>query len=153
MAIRIVIADDHRIMRAGLRSLLNPDSGLKVVGEATNSKEAMALVNELKPDVVVLLDPDAYKNSIDLYYTLYSIYVDCEERVKLVKLPTNEDIDELRKNRGIDDVLKSLYSARSLTIDDYFIQKLQKPYDNRTRRFDSNSKRFEWKSNSGKNFI
>lgn len=54
MAIRIIIADDHRILRAGLRSLLNPDPGLEVVGEATNSKEALSLVNQLRPDVVVL---------------------------------------------------------------------------------------------------
>ncbi|MBE0686150.1 MAG: response regulator transcription factor, partial [Anaerolineaceae bacterium] len=54
MAIRILIADDHRIMRAGLRSLLKADPGLDVVGEATNSQEALALVNQLKPDVVVL---------------------------------------------------------------------------------------------------
>lgn len=54
MAIRIVIADDHRIMRAGLRSLLKADPGLEVVGEATNSQEAIALVDELKPGVVLL---------------------------------------------------------------------------------------------------
>ncbi len=54
MAIRIVIADDHRIMRAGLRSLLQADSGLEVIGEATNSNEVLALVNELKPDVLLL---------------------------------------------------------------------------------------------------
>ena len=54
MAIRIIIADDHRIMRAGLRSLLSAGSGLEVVGEATNSEEALALIKELKPDVVVL---------------------------------------------------------------------------------------------------
>lgn len=54
MAIRIIIADDHRILRAGLKSLLNADSGLEVVGEATNSKETKSLVNELEPDVVLM---------------------------------------------------------------------------------------------------
>jgi hypothetical protein len=106
-------------------------------------------LNELKPDVVVLLDPDAHKNSVELYYMLYTIYVGCEERVKLVKLPTMEDLDELRRNKGIDEVIKSLYGARNLIIDDYFIQKLQKPYDG-TRRYNSNSKYFEWKPNSSR---
>jgi hypothetical protein len=85
-------------------------------------------LKELKPNVVVLLDPDAYKNAVQLYYTLHTIYVDCEERVKIVKIPYEKDLDELRKNRGIDEVLDSLYSARDLTVEDYFIQKLQKPY-------------------------
>lgn len=54
MGIRILIADDHRILRAGVKALLNADSGLEVVGEATNSQEALALVDELKPEVVLL---------------------------------------------------------------------------------------------------
>ena len=98
-------------------------------------------LKELKPDVVVLLDPDAYKNSIELYYILYTIYVGYEERVRIVKLPTEEDLDELRKNQGIDEVIKSLYGARGLTIDDYFIQKLQKPYVKKsTGRYRTHSK-------------
>lgn len=111
-------------------------------------------LKELLPDVVVLLDPDAYKNAIDLYYKLHSIYVDCEERVKIVKLPTEEDLDELRRNQGIDEVIKSLRNARQLTIEDYFIQKLQKPYEYRgARRYSSNSKHIEWTSNSTKNTL
>jgi DNA primase len=86
-------------------------------------------LKELKPDVVVLLDPDAYKSSVELYYMLQTIYVGCEERVKIVKLPTTEDLDELRKNQGIDVVFKALYSARDLIVDDYFIQNLHKPYE------------------------
>lgn len=129
-----------------------PINSIPMLGK-TISSTLFSKLNELKPDIVVLLDPDAYKNSVDLYYILYTIYVGCEERVKLVKLPTNEDIDELRKNKGIEEVIKSLYSARGLTVEDYFIKKLHKPYDERTRRYNSNSKYFEWKSNSGKNTI
>jgi hypothetical protein len=110
-------------------------------------------LKELKPDVVVLLDPDAYKNAVELYYMLYTIYVGCEERVKIVKLPTEEDLDELRRNQGIDEVIDSLYSARKLTVDDYFIQKLQKPYDERTRKYGTHSKFSEWKSSGTKNVI
>ena len=111
-------------------------------------------LKEMKPDVVVLLDPDAHKNAIELYYQLHSIYVDCEERVKIVKIPFEKDMDLLRKNRGIDEVIKSLYGARGLTVDDYFSIKLNKPYDKRgTGRYDSHSKYFEWKSVSGRNTI
>ena len=111
-------------------------------------------LKELKPDVVVLLDPDAYKNSIELYYQLNTIYVDCEDRVRLVKLPTEDDLDELRRHEGIDAVIKSLRTARGLTIDDYFINTLHKPYDKQgTRRYGSNSKYFGWKSNSTRNTV
>lgn len=99
-------------------------------------------LQELKPDVIVLLDPDAYKNAVELYYTLHTIYVGCEEKVKLVKIPTEEDLDELRKNKGIDEVIKSLYSSRGLTTDDYFINKLQKPYDG-TGRYKPYTKYFK----------
>jgi DNA primase len=116
----------------------------------TLSTTLFTKLNELKPDVVVLLDPDAYKSSIELYYKLHNIYVGCEERVKIVKLPTMDDLDNLRKKFGIDEVIKSLYGARGLTVDDYFINKLQKPYDRKGYgRRDTNSKYFEWKPSSG----
>lgn len=107
-------------------------------------------LQELKPDVVVLLDPDAYKNAIELYYTLNTIYVGCEERVKIVKLPTEDDLDELRKNQGIDEVIKSLYGARGLILDDYFISKLEKPYDKSRGRYGTYSKYFNRESTSAR---
>lgn len=85
-------------------------------------------LKEIKPDVVVLLDPDAHKEAVNLFYQLNAIYVDCEDRVKIVKLPTKEDLDELRRNKGNDEIIKCLRNARSLTIEDYFIQKLHKTY-------------------------
>jgi hypothetical protein len=100
-------------------------------------------LKELKPDIVVLLDPDAYKETINLFYQLKNIYVGCEERVKLVKLPTNDDLDELRRKQGIDAIIKSLREARGLTVDDYFIYRLKKPYDRRYKSF--NPMRFERK--------
>jgi len=110
-------------------------------------------LKEMKPHVVVLLDPDAYKNSIELYYTLHTIYVDCEERVKIVKLPTKDDLDELRRHEGNGAVIKSLYTARGLTVDDYFVHNLKKPYDKGARRYNTYSEYFEWKSGSTKNAI
>lgn len=54
MPIRILIADDHRILRAGLKSLLELDSNLVVVGEATTGQEALVAARELQPDIVLL---------------------------------------------------------------------------------------------------
>ena len=54
MSIRILIADDHGVLRAGLRALLNTEPDLQVVGEATDSQETLRLAGELHPDVVLL---------------------------------------------------------------------------------------------------
>ena len=51
---RVVIADDHELARAGLRSMLEGDRGLALVGEATNGVEAVALCEELKPELALL---------------------------------------------------------------------------------------------------
>ncbi len=53
-AIRILLVDDHTILRAGLRSLLSDYPDFQVVGEAADGAEALTRVNELKPDVVVM---------------------------------------------------------------------------------------------------
>lgn len=98
-------------------------------------------LKDKKPNIVILLDPDAHKTAIELFFKLQSIYVGFEERVKIVKLPTMEDLDELRKRAGKTEIIKALYGARGLTIDDYFSRKLHKPYVE-NRRFESNSKYF-----------
>lgn len=54
MGIRVLLADDHRIMREGLKSLLEHEQDLEIVGEAANGYEAVRLTEELKPDVVVM---------------------------------------------------------------------------------------------------
>jgi len=52
--IRVILADDHLVVRAGLKALLAANRDIEVVGEAANGLEALALVERLKPDVVVL---------------------------------------------------------------------------------------------------
>ncbi len=54
MAIRILIADDHDVVRQGLRMFLKPDRELEIVGEAANGAEALKLARALKPDVVLM---------------------------------------------------------------------------------------------------
>ena len=52
--IRILLVDDHTIMRDGIRALVSLDDGIEIVGEASEGKEAIQKVQELKPDLVVM---------------------------------------------------------------------------------------------------
>ena len=54
MSIRVLIADDHKIMLAGLRSLLEKQTDIEVVGEADNGRKAVQMAQEQNPDVVVM---------------------------------------------------------------------------------------------------
>ena len=54
MTIRVLIADDHAVVRQGLRALLAAQPDMSVVGEAANGREALAAIERLKPDVAVL---------------------------------------------------------------------------------------------------
>ncbi len=52
--IRILLADDHAILRSGLKALLGLEPDLEVIGEASNGREAVALAKQLNPDVIVM---------------------------------------------------------------------------------------------------
>jgi DNA-binding NarL/FixJ family response regulator len=52
--LKILLADDHKILREGLRSLLHTYPGMSVVGEAANGREVLEQAAELKPDIVVM---------------------------------------------------------------------------------------------------
>jgi two-component system, NarL family, response regulator NreC len=54
MSIRIVLAEDHGIVRAGLRALLSFEPDLEVVGEAGDSEEVLRVAEKMQPDVVVM---------------------------------------------------------------------------------------------------
>ncbi|MBR4654749.1 MAG: response regulator transcription factor [Kiritimatiellae bacterium] len=51
---RILIADDHTLVRVGLKAMLHYQPTMTVVGEATNGEEAVALAGKLKPDVIIM---------------------------------------------------------------------------------------------------
>jgi len=54
VAIRVLITDDHGVVRQGLRMFLSLDPDIQVVGEASNGREALEMARELEPDVVLM---------------------------------------------------------------------------------------------------
>src|SRR5579859_5714482 len=54
MTIRVLLADDHAIMRNGLHLLMETQPDIKVVGEAANGREAVEVTQQVQPDVVVM---------------------------------------------------------------------------------------------------
>ena len=51
---RILVADDHALLRVGLNTMLNTQPDMVVVGEASNGRDAVVRAKELRPDVVVM---------------------------------------------------------------------------------------------------
>jgi YesN/AraC family two-component response regulator len=54
MSIRLLIADDQALVRAGFRMILDAEPDLEIAGEATNGAEAVQRARELRPDVVLM---------------------------------------------------------------------------------------------------
>lgn len=87
--IRIVLADDHPVVRAGLRAMLASDPGLAVVGEAATPDAAVGLAVELEPDVVLM----------DLQFGTDETGADATRRIRALSEPpavlvlTNYDTD------------------------------------------------------------
>lgn len=54
MKTKIIIADDHAVLREGMRNLLERENDFEIIGEASDGEEAVKLVSELKPDVVLM---------------------------------------------------------------------------------------------------
>lgn len=93
LSIKILIADDHGVLRAGLRALLNAEPDLQVVDEAADGPEALGLIQKLQPDVV-LLDIDLPGLSgIDVTRRLQKTV----PRVRVLILTVHEDESLLRE--------------------------------------------------------
>ncbi len=54
MSTKILIVDDHKIMRSGLRQLLENEEGMEIIAEADNGRDAVRSSGELKPDIVIM---------------------------------------------------------------------------------------------------
>ena len=88
--IRVVIADDHPIVRDGLKKLLMLEDDIKVVGEASDGRQVMELIQELEPDVVLL---DLRMPNLDGLSVLQSIQAS-GRKAKVIVLTASDDKNE-----------------------------------------------------------
>ena len=87
MTIRVILADDHQIVRRGLRELLEKQNDLAVVGEARTGEEAIRLAREVQPDVVIMDVGMPDLNGIEATYQLLAT----NKNLKIIALSMYSD--------------------------------------------------------------
>lgn len=87
MSIKIVLADDHTIMRKGLRSLLEQKHNIEVVAEAEDGRTTVQLAHKLKPDVVIMDISMPDLNGIEATHQI----IDTEPDIKVIALSMYSD--------------------------------------------------------------
>lgn len=90
--IKLVVAEDNAIIRRGIRRLLDQSQDIEVVGEATNGIEALQLVGEIKPDILLLDVEMPVLNGIEVAWTLK----ESESVTKILVLSAYDDQEYIR---------------------------------------------------------
>jgi two-component system, NarL family, response regulator NreC len=91
--LRIVLAEDHEVVRTGLLSLVNATSDMRVVGEARNGEEAVSRARELRPDVIVM---DVSMPVMDGVVATERVTAECPG-VRVLVLTAHEDRAHLKR--------------------------------------------------------
>lgn len=112
--------DSHLFIVEGVFEMFSfPVNTIPMLGKTISKAMFMAL-SEKKPTLTIIFDPDAITNAIESLQKLQAIYVNQEERIKIVELKGNYDLDEIRRNYGIGEMNKIIKTARSLNTEDIF---------------------------------
>ncbi len=85
--IRVLLADDHAVMREGLANLIEGETDMEVVGQAENGKEAVELVGELAPDIVLMDITMPMMDGIDATVRIHQAYPD----IRVIGLSMHDD--------------------------------------------------------------
>ncbi len=91
--LRVLLADDHMVVREGLKTLINAQPDMQVVGEAENGREALKRAADLSPDVVVMDISMPEMNGVEATERLRK---ECPQ-IKIIALTIYEDLGYLRQ--------------------------------------------------------
>lgn len=123
MTIRVVIADDHRVVRDGLRYLLDQEADIDVVGEAGDGQHTLHIVAATRPDVLLL---DLYMPGLDGHAVLAALSSAAQQPAVVVLTSATDDTDLVRalqagatsylvKTAGGEDVVTAVRNASTGT--------------------------------------
>jgi 5S rRNA maturation endonuclease (ribonuclease M5) len=105
-------------VEGGFEELSFPVNTIPLLGKVIGEKLFYELKDK-KPEIIIILDPDALKDAIRLYEQLQSIYFDCGEKVKIVVMEGKYDLDEVKRNFDVEGVKQVVKTARYLNDLDY----------------------------------
>jgi DNA-binding NarL/FixJ family response regulator len=87
---RILIADDHEVVRSGLRAIVETHANWTVAGEATDGQQTVALASEMKPDVVIVDYSMPLMNGLEVCRRIRSLHL--PSQVLILTMHENEEI-------------------------------------------------------------
>jgi len=112
--LRILIADDHELMRRGVRSLLEAEAGWKVVGEAADGQELVEKTEKLRPDVVVLDISMPRLNGLEAAHRIKKILP--EVKILILSMHDSEQLARSVLDAGARGYIAKSDTARDLVI-------------------------------------
>ena len=112
MKLRILLADDHEIVRRGLCSLLQKHEGWEVCGEASDGREAISMAQELKPDVVIVDIGMPHLNGLDT--TRQLLQLDPNFKVIVLTITDSDQVIREALNAGARGFVLKSVAARDL---------------------------------------
>jgi DNA-binding NarL/FixJ family response regulator len=110
--VRILIVDDHELMRAGVRTILSIDRRWEICGEAENGRDAIGKVQELKPDLILLDITMPEMNGIEAAHEIRRI----APATKIIILTMHESpqLELVARQAGADAVITKRMASNSL---------------------------------------
>lgn len=112
MPVRILIADDHDVVREGVRAILRKRPDWEICGEAANGQEALAQAEALRPDVIILDITMPIMSGLDVARKI--VYTTPKSRVLMFTMHDSGTVEHAVRGSGAHGLVLKLYAARDL---------------------------------------